>query len=159
MSIDDTTLAAAGVGDTGPVFNAVADRANIFQMTAAAETAVLRPRDCGRWSHALRAALAARIANLNDAAELARHHLADAGEFAALADPGADGAQHRLGLVVAFMDKVAAHTRDIAADDIAALQDAGVTDADIVRLCELNAFLAYQIRVVSGLQLMTGGQP
>ena len=57
------------------------------------------------------------------------------------------------------MDKVAAHTRDIAADDIAALQDAGVTDADIVRLCELNAFLAYQIRVVSGLQLMTGGQP
>ena len=38
----------------------------------------------------------------------------------------------------------------------AALKAAGTTDADIVRLCELNAFLAYQLRLVAGLKLMTG---
>ena len=32
----------------------------------------------------------------------------------------------------------------------------GVADADIVRLAELNAFLAYQIRVIAGLRLMKG---
>ena len=43
--------------------------------------------------------------------------------------------------------------------DIADLQAAGVADADIVRLAELNAFLAYQIRVIAGLRLMQGHAP
>ena len=49
------------------------------------------------------------------------------------------------------MDRVAALPRDIAAEDIAALQEAGLPDADIVRLCELNAFLSYQCRLDAGL--------
>ena len=57
---------------------------------------------------------------------------------------------------MAFVDKVANDTRNIDAQDIAGLQTAGVSDADIVRLCELVAFLAYQLRVVAGLRLMTG---
>ena len=32
------------------------------------------------------------------------------------------------------------------------LQQAGLTDADIVRLCELNAFLSYQCRLDAGLE-------
>ena len=35
-----------------------------------------------------------------------------------------------------------------------ALKSAGICDADIVRLAELTAFLAYQLRVVAGLKLM-----
>ena len=31
---------------------------------------------------------------------------------------------------------------------------AGVADPDIVRLCELNAFLAYEIRLIAGLRLL-----
>jgi uncharacterized protein YciW len=54
------------------------------------------------------------------------------------------------------MDKVAAHTREVEAGDIAGLQAAGVADADIVRLAELNAFLAYQVRLIAGLRLMRG---
>ena len=74
--------------------------------------------------------------------------------MAGLADPVARDAE--LDHVLAFVDKVANQTRDIAAKDIAGLQAAGVSDADIVRLCELIAFLAYQIRVVAGLRLMQG---
>jgi len=117
---------------------------------------VLRPHQTGRWSHPLRAALAARIATLNAEPQLAADYAEGAGDFAALADPAQDGAAQGLAEVVAFMDKVAADTRHVSAGDIAALQAAGVADADIVRLAELNAFLAYQIRVIAGLRLMQG---
>ena len=45
-------------------------------------------------------------------------------------------------------------TRDVGAADILALQAAGVSDANIVRLAELNAFFAYQFRVIAGLRLI-----
>lgn len=154
MSIDDTTLAVARIGAAGPVAEAVTLRSNIFEMTAAAEETVLRPKDAGRWPHALRAALAARIAALNGETDLAARYIADAGEFASLGDPDRDGVAEGLGAVIAFMDKVAAKTRDVTAADITTLQKFGVVDADIVRLCELNAFLAYQLRVIAGLRLM-----
>ena len=44
--------------------------------------------------------------------------------------------------------------KDAKEDDISALKSAGLDDADIVRLSELIAFVAYQIRVVIGLRLM-----
>lgn len=156
MSLDTTALKAAGLGTSAAIERAVQGRANVFDMTQAAEEAVLRPRETGPWSHTLRAALAARIATLNAEADLAAHYAAGAGEFAALADPGRDGEAEGLAHVTRFMDQVAARTRDVAAQDIAALQAAGVGGADIVRLCELNAFLAYQIRVIAGLRLMQG---
>ena len=154
--MSDTVLEATGIGGAGPVAGAVAGRANIFEMTEAAEDAVLRPRETGRWPHTLRAGLAARIANQNDAQDLARRFLENAGEFANLADPKTGGTGD-LVPVLAFMDKVATQTREVKADDIASLQKAGIADADIVRLCELNAFLAYQLRVIAGLRLMVGG--
>jgi uncharacterized protein YciW len=136
----------------------MAGRAAIFEMTQAAEDAVLRPKDTGAWPHSLRAALAARIAALNGAPDMAAHFAADAGDHVPLADPAQPGDGPVMAAVVAFMDRVAADTRHVTADDVARLQAAGVADADIVRLAELNAFLAYQIRVIAGLRLM-GGTP
>lgn len=154
MALDTTALKSAGLGAGGTLGAAVEGRTSIFEMTQEAEAAVLRPKDCGPWSHALRAALAARIAVLNDEHALAKQYAADAGDYAALASPSDDGAAQGLAPVVAFMDKVAADTRNVAASDISGLQAAGIADADIVRLCELNAFLAYQLRVIAGLRLM-----
>ncbi|MYA87652.1 MAG: hypothetical protein F4X97_04230 [Boseongicola sp. SB0662_bin_57] len=159
MSANETTLATAGIGETGPASAAVALRSDIFEMTAVAENAVLRPKETGRWPHPLRAALAARIAALNGVGDLAVRYALEAGDFAGLANPASNGAAEGLGPVLAFMDKVAVETRNVVATDISALQDTGVADADIVRLSELNAFLAYQIRVVAGLRLMTEGKP
>ncbi len=158
MKLSDTTaLAAAGTAPVSAAASAAEARANIFEMTQAAEEAVLRPRNPGRWPQPLRAAMAARIARQNGEDALADQHLEAAGRFAALADPEDDGTESGLGAVISFMDKVATRTRDVQTADIVALQAGGVTDADIVRLAELNAFLAYQIRVIAGLRLMGAG--
>jgi uncharacterized protein YciW len=151
--LETTTTTAAGIAPGSGLAEAAETRANIFEMSQAAEDAVLRPHDTGPWPHDLRAALAARIARLNGEEALAQRYQA-AGSFAPLADPANDGGAEGYGAVLTFMDKVAARTRDVATSDIAELQAAGVADADIVRLAELNAYLAYQMRVVAGLRLI-----
>ena len=57
------------------------------------------------------------------------------------------------------MDKVAARTaRGGRGRHRGAPGGRHLADADIVRLAEINAFLAYQIRVVAGLRLLKGGE-
>ena len=157
MSIFETTaLNKAGVTPDSAAAKAVMSRENIFEMTQSAEEAVLRPRECGMFPHDVRAALAARVAHLAGDEMLAAQYLATAGDAAPLARLSETGEAHQLAAVVGFVDKVANQTRDVATEDISGLQASGVPDADIVRLCELVAFLAYQIRVISGLRLMQG---
>lgn len=156
---ETTAVSGSGVATEGSAADAVTLRAKIFEMTQAAEDAVLRPAEAGSWPHEFRAAVAARIARLNGERALAKRFLADAGEFAPLANPTNKGADEGLTHVIAFLDKVATKTRDVGASDVQGLQAAGVEDADIVRLAELNAFLSYQVRVVSGLRLLQADEP
>ncbi len=159
MSLFGTSaLKGASIKPDSTAANAVMSREKILIMTQAAEDAVLRPRECGAFGHELRAALAARVAHLAHDETLHAHYLALAGAQSAFADPAETGEEHGLSEVLAFVDKVANETRDVVVEDIAALQATGTSDADIVRLCELVAFLAYQLRVVSGLRLMEGAQ-
>ena len=153
---DTTALVASGVAANGPAASAALHRRTALEMTQAAEDAVLAPTRPGAWSASIRAAFAVRIALLNENEELAeRYRLRMEDEDAVpLSRPENDGAEQGLAEVVAFMDKVAANTRDVAVADIEGLKAAGIADDDIVRLAELNAFLAYQIRVVAGLNLM-----
>ncbi|MFD2739529.1 hypothetical protein ACFSUD_08120 [Sulfitobacter aestuarii] len=151
-----TSLRLGGVSPQSATGKAAASRAKVLELTQAAEDAVLAPEDCGGISADLRAALAARIARLNGDEALAAHYAARIVGDATLADPAQDGAAQGVAAMVAFMDKVAAKTAGVAAGDVSALQSAGVSDADIVRLAELNAFLAYQIRLIAGLRLMEG---
>jgi uncharacterized protein YciW len=156
MNLFETTApGVAGVQRADVEGAAVENRANIFEMTQAAEDAVLRPRETGAFSHEQRAALAARIVRLSGEQALAQRYLIGAGEKAALADPSTR--EEGLTPVLGFVDKVANRARDITAEDIAGLRSGGMADADIVRLCELIAFVAYQIRVVAGLRLMRAG--
>lgn len=152
---DDRITTLAGVSVTG----ALGHRADILAMTEAASAAVLRPKEMGAFPHERRTALAARIARLNGRDELAEHYgggLSD--EEAKLADPLFDGgADKRLQAILAFTDRVAASPKDATAGDIESLSNAGITDADIVRLTQLNAFLAYEIRLIEGLRLMGTG--
>lgn len=154
--LNTTTLAESGVAESEPAGAVALHRAKIMEMTQAAENAVLAPARPGAWPADIRAALAARIARLNGEANLAGRYAARISDVKAapLADPANDGVAQHMGEVIAFMDKVAAHTREVKAEDIEALKAAGIGDADIVRLAELNAFLAYQIRVIAGLKLM-----
>ncbi|MFA3918930.1 hypothetical protein [Ruegeria hyattellae] len=155
MSLSETTITKlAGVVADSEVASAVSARANIIEMTQDAEDAVLRPKDIGAFGHDLRAAIAARVANLAGDGMLAAYYLADAGQYAALSDPNTPGAAQGQEAVLALVDKVANQTSDVTALDIQILQVAKISDPDIVRLCELVAFLAFQIRVIAGLRLM-----
>ncbi|MGO4403319.1 hypothetical protein AB4Z10_03520 [Bosea sp. RAF48] len=133
-------------------------RANIIEMSRQAEAAVIQPRDPGGFPAQWRIAMAARIAALNGLTDLAKHYLALIAEpaFHDLADPAQTGSDARERAVVAFMDKVAAEPRAVVTGDIGGLKSAGVAEADIVRLCELNAFMSYQCRVFAGLAVLKG---
>ena len=95
-----------------------------------------------------------RIAFQHQEDDLAHKYLEDAGNFKKVANPSYKGETKDLKSILSFMDKVAEDTRNVVAEDITALKSAHVNDADIVRLAELNSFMAYQIRLITGLRLM-----
>ena len=155
---ETTVLSMSGLELKSLAGRAVDNRSNIFNMSDAAEEAVLRPKEYGAFEHGMRAALAARIAFLNHEDALAQKYLEDAGNFKKMANPSYKGEKKDLISILLFMDKVTKETRNVEAEDIATLQNAHVSDADIVRLAELNSFMAYQIRLIAGLRLMKGDQ-
>jgi uncharacterized protein YciW len=155
---ETTVLSMSGLELKSVAGRAVDNRSNIFNMSDAAEEAVLRPKEYGAFEHGMRAALAARIAFLNHEDALAQKYLEDAGNFKKMANPSYKGEKKDLISILLFMDKVTKETRNVEAEDIATLQNAHVSDADIVRLAELNSFMAYQIRLIAGLRLMKGDQ-
>ena len=138
----------------------VQQRRDIFERTQAAETAVLTPADPGGLSHDLRHALAARIAALHGMPDQADRYAKGAINLAlaALAVVGTTSADPTTAAILAFTDAVSSNPRDITAQDVKTLQSVGISDADIVRLAELNAFLAYQLRLIAGLRLMVSPQ-
>ena len=154
---NSTAVRYSALHDNSPVRDALEARNNILQMTQQAEDAVLKPIDSGRWSHSLRAALAARIATQNDLAELAGHYASMVSDETcrSITDVNDGGDSQGLGYVVSFMDRVAVRPRDVVNTDISTLQANGVSDADIVKLTELNAFMAYQVRLVAGLKMIS----
>lgn len=151
----------AGVLPGEAAYKALAARAEIVAMTQATHDAALKPREPGGLSHAERAALASRIARLNADRGLAAHYDALMREASAsadvepIADPSFKGSG-RIGALIAYTDLASTAPKDARPEDIEALKQAGIGDADIVRLAELNAFLAYQIRLIAGLKLMRG---
>lgn len=153
-----TSIESSGIQPGTPAGNAVATRESIVVMTDEAENAVLRPHDTGAWPHALRASLASRMAQISSAPELAERYfqMIQNSDYESLASPDDDGTELGLNAVLTFMDAVAANPKDVTSSNVKALQSAGVSDADIVRLSEINAFIAYQIRLVAGLAMLAG---
>lgn len=137
---------------------AARSRSTILEMSRQAESAVIDPRDPGGFPSAWRRAVAARIAIQNALPDLAAHYLADVADPAlrGLADPAEAGRDARERSVITFMDRVATQPRAVQAEEIEGLKAAGVAEADIVRLCELNAFMSYQCRVLAGLAALKG---
>lgn len=158
-----TVRSAANLEASHPLAKILAGREDIFTMTNQAHDAALMPNDPGGLSHAERAALSCRMAHLNGEDDLAGHFAAlmkraDASETeTAIADPAFDGGSDaRLAALIRHTDLVTRDTKSVAAGDIDALKNAGISEDDIVRLSELAAFVNYQARVARGLRLMAG---
>jgi uncharacterized protein YciW len=160
---NDIVTEQAGVLPGEAAHEALVARTEIVAMTQATHDAALRPKDPGGLSHAERAALASRIAMLNADPDLAAHYDALMREASAsaeverIADPAFKGSG-RIGALIAYTDLASTAPKDAGPGDIEALKQAGIGDADIVRLAELNAFLAYQVRLIAGLKLMRSGR-
>lgn len=129
-------------------------RPNVAELSARAETAVLTPREPGLWPARWRLEGAARICALNGLDQRAAQYRGAAADAGGGQEPPAQAAEAGR----AFLDKVAAEPAAVVAADIDALRAAGVEDADIVRLCELVAFVSYQCRVEIGHRLMEAGR-
>lgn len=163
VSEADVVVRLAEIERESSAGGALEGRADVMEMTHATHDAALTPADPGGLSHAERAALAVRVARLNRDEALASHYatLLDAATPDDAVRLLADPAERRTGdarrdAIIAFTDLVTARPRDTRPDDVEALKSAGIGDADIVRLAELNAFLAYQVRLIAGLRLMRG---
>ena len=160
----------AGIGDGSPLAEALKARAEIMRLSDASHEAVLRPKTPGGLSHALRAALAARMAAWLGDDALAAHYralLQDAGEeagsgqaaedlAATVATTGASPTAPRLAAIVRHVDLLTREPREATRGDIEALRAAGLDEADIVRLSELAAFVNYQARVIAGFRSLQG---
>ena len=152
---------AAGIGAEHPLAKALMGRENVMELTQKSHDAARTPMNSGGLAHAVRAALACRIARHNNEAFLAEHYKGmigrgdDAQAASMIANPANIGGNDaRLAAIVRHTDLVAVSPKDATAQDIEALKLVGVPDDDIVRLSELIAFISYQVRLVAGLRLM-----
>lgn len=157
-NIFDSLIAkASGITVDHPLADVLAGRTNTIELTEATHDAALIPDPPGGISHPERAALACRIARLNNEDVLAKHYEGMIGTDSAspIADTSFDGGHDaRLKAMIKHTDMVAVDPKQAVAGDIDALKAAGIADDDIVRLSEINAFVSYQIRLVVGLRLM-----
>ena len=149
----------AGVPPGSKLGQALKTRAEILRLSEAAHDAVLLPREPGGLSHALRAALAARMCrHVGDAALTAHYdsYLAHSGDqdVSSLAHPGGTCGDPLQNAMARHADLLTLAPREATRADIEALTAAGLGEADIVRLSELAAFVNYQLRVVAGLKLL-----
>lgn len=162
---EDTVAKAAGVAPDSHLATLLQGRADIFALTQITQDAALNPQTAGGISPTERVALACRIAQLNNVSELAAQYQqtypqivsVDAALFQRLADPAqtsTDFDDVRLAALIRHVDLVTQTPKDASRADIQALRDAGLTEADIVRLSEIIAFVNYQLRLVAGLQLL-----
>ena len=156
MDIFETVVVkASGISADSPLASVLALRSDILELTEKSHAASLQPNQSGGLSHAERSGLACRIAKRNNESVLAQHYetlFSDGSQ--AIANTDFQGNDDRMKAIIRHTDLVTLNPKDAKAEDVSALRSAGLDDADIVRLSELIAFVAYQVRVVAGLRLM-----
>lgn len=156
----DTIETLAGIDSGSPLMALLADRVDLMELTEKSRQAVLTPAEPGGLSHAVRALIAVRAAErLGDEAikDYYYSHFSRCDDFydlAGLVDPEKRPAEKWLAAVLQHADMLTCRPRTATKADIEKLRSGGVSEADIVRLAELGAFLGYQARLVAGLRLM-----
>lgn len=138
-------------------------RREIIDLSDACLHAAIAPSDPGGISRGLRWALALRMARLHsidelvDILETSEPEHETSGILGSIAVGWeATGADVRTSAIVAHADMLANEPRAATKQCIVKLIEAGVEQADIVRLSEFVGVLSYYMRVVAGVKLLTG---
>ena len=155
----------AGIMPGSDLASLRAERAAIRTHTDGAFKELVSPAEPGGVSLVERAALAWRVARLENNGGLATFYwvvfdgLASAAESRIAADGPADGEGGRFASLLRYGDKVAAHPGQVTQADIDALSAHGLSPQDIVAVTQLVAFVPFQVRLLAGLRAMKGTGP
>jgi CMD domain protein len=161
---------AAGLAEGDKLQRLRRRRGSVVDHAQATVLALIAPGEPGNLSLVERAALALRVALVNEEHGLAawyRDRLAEAGASAALIDairdrPLATGAPAtgtaeqsvpgRLAVMLDHVDHVAVEPGGVGPAHISALEAAGLGEPEIVTVSQIAAFVSYQARVTAGLR-------
>lgn len=152
----------SGLRPDSEVYRARRERPEFVEGAELCRETVLAPRHDFGISHAMRAALAARMARLIGQENLARTYdamLDRAGrddELAAIASTAelAESVDRFTKALVRHADFVTRTPRDATRADIERLEAAGFSNPQIIGLSELIAFVNFEARVIVGLSVL-----
>lgn len=152
----------SGLKPDSEVYRARRERPEFVEGAELCRETVLAPRNGFGISHAMRAALAARMARFIGREDLARAYdlmLEEVGsddELAAIASTGdlSSDADAFTKALVRHADFVTRTPRDSTRADIERLEAAGLTNPQIIALSELIAFVNFEARVIVGLSVL-----
>jgi alkylhydroperoxidase domain protein/CMD domain protein len=163
----DIISSLAGIAEGSPLAELRAQRPESRDHAQGSYEALFAPAESTGLSGPERYAVALRVASHHAAPEAIEHYRA--GLVAAGADDatvkavestsgaGADALPTRLQALIAHADLLSTHPVDATPDSHQALSDAGLSTGEIVTLSQIIAFLSFQIRAITALQLMGGG--
>jgi CMD domain protein len=141
-----------------------AQRADIASYIQGSYNALLEPVDEAGISRVERGLIALRVAVLEQSAPLIDHYRNYLKEQKAAAELVAATERYHLGApltlrllaILAHVDMLTTEPRLATPENLAELKALGLTDANIVSLSQLIAFLSFQVRTIVGLQLLGG---
>jgi CMD domain protein len=170
ISPRDVIEDAAGLAEGDNLQRLRRRRSSVVDHAQATLLALVDPDEAGNLSLIERAALAFRVAVVNEERELTawyRQRLLQVGASAALIDavrerplatgqPAAGAADHpvpvRLAVMLDHVDRVAVEPGEVGPEHIATLEAVGLGEPEIVTVSQIAAFVSYQVRVTTGLR-------
>lgn len=158
----DVIDAALDIAEGSPLDRLRAQRPEVRARTQSSYAALFDAAPGGLGSLE-RFAAALRVATVNQSLSLAAHYRARLStEPGGLAlthaiDTGTGGAAitSRLAAILRHVELLTSRPSEASRADLTTLAAQGLSEADIVTLSQIVAFVAYQVRVVAGLALIT----
>lgn len=160
----DVLNALLGIDAGSPVADLRAQRSAATEHTQGSYAALFSPKTASAFDATERFATALRVAALHKEPALIDHYAARLRELgasermiaAALTGPETAGIPARGAAILAHADLLVIRPAAATPNDLRKLTDAGLSDAEIVTVSQLIAYVSFQVRVFVGLALLLG---
>ena len=162
----DLQNALLGIDESSPLGALRSQRREIMGFIQSNYDALLEPADTAGVSRMERGLLALRVAVLEESQPLIEHYRrylsaenAPAELVAAVQKRTLDQSlSPRLLALLEHVDRLTLEPRAAAPHHLHALKEHGLSDANLVTISQLIAFISFQVRALVGLQLLGKGQ-